>query len=370
MKQRDKTLDIAKGISMVLVVSYHIILCSPTTENWFECFCGVLGFFTFAAGYTYRPGRRTFGESMMSRVTGVMIPYFKISFVALTLTCIYFYFTRGVDLQYCTDQYVFTYLREELTEMIWPGYFRWYDVVYSAVSPGWYLWMLFFASIFFYGAADYALQSRGRLAAIIVLYCAVSYGLLDRRIALPYGMQCAPVYAAMMLVGAYFGQRRLLDYDVMSCGKKLFFAVLSIAVIGLSLHYRLVRKTFLGQFRDFNTYADGVIGYIVLGLAATFLLMWLSHAIGKRGGAVANWLAFFGMGTIVTLLIHGPFSLLWFDLFGISCKFAMWVRDYTTSEFLVSIAVFLLTTASCHVVLCLRERYRQQARYGNGTAKS
>ena len=84
MKQRDRTLDIAKGIRMVLVVSYHIILCSPTTENWFECFCGVLGFFTFAAGYTYRPGRRTFGESMMSRVTGMMIPYFKISFIALT----------------------------------------------------------------------------------------------------------------------------------------------------------------------------------------------------------------------------------------------------------------------------------------------
>ncbi len=84
MKQRDRTLDIAKGIRMVLVVSYHIILCSPTTENWFECFCGVLDFFTFAAGYTYRPGRRTFGESMMSRVTGMMIPYFKISFIALT----------------------------------------------------------------------------------------------------------------------------------------------------------------------------------------------------------------------------------------------------------------------------------------------
>ena len=102
MKQRDRSLDVAKGISMVLVVSYHIILCSPATENWFECFCGVLGFCTFAAGYTYRPGRRTFGESMTSRVTGMMIPYFKISFVALTLTCMYFYFTRGVNLQYCT----------------------------------------------------------------------------------------------------------------------------------------------------------------------------------------------------------------------------------------------------------------------------
>ena len=74
MRQRDKTLDIAKGISMVLVVSYHIILCSPATENWFEYICGVLSFFTFAAGYTYRPGRRTFGESVMSRITGMMIP--------------------------------------------------------------------------------------------------------------------------------------------------------------------------------------------------------------------------------------------------------------------------------------------------------
>ena len=102
MKQRDRSLDVAKGISMVLVVSYHIILCSPETENLFEYICGVLSFFTFAAGYTYRPGRRAFGESMTSRVTGMMIPYFKISFVALTLTCMYFYFTRGVDLQYCT----------------------------------------------------------------------------------------------------------------------------------------------------------------------------------------------------------------------------------------------------------------------------
>ena len=170
MKQRDRTLDIAKGISMVLVVSYHIILCSPETENLFEYICGVLSFFTFAAGYTYRPGRRTFGESVMSRVTGMMIPYFKISFVALTLSCLYYHFTRGVDWSWCGDQYAFTYLRAELLEMICPGYFRGSDLLYKLVSPGWYLWMLFFASVFFYGAADFALQSRRRLAAIVVLY--------------------------------------------------------------------------------------------------------------------------------------------------------------------------------------------------------
>ncbi len=65
------------------------------------------------------------------------------------------------------------------------------------------------------------------------------------------------------------------------------------------------------------------------------------------------------MGTIVTLLIHGPFSLLWFDLFGVTCKFAEWVRDYTTSELLISVAVFLLTVASCHVVLRFRERFKK-----------
>ena len=105
-------------------------------------------------------------------------------------------------------------------------------------------------------------------------------------------------------------------------------------------------------------YADGVIGYIVLGLADTFLLMWLSHAIEKCGGAVADWFVFFGAGTIVTLLIHGPFSLLWFDLFSVPCKFEIWVRDYTTSELMVSFAVLLLTLASCHVVLRLRERFK------------
>ena len=243
--------------------------------------------------------------------------------------------------------------------MICPGYFRGFDLLYSIVSPGWYLWMLFFASIFFYGAVDFALQSRARLAAIVVVYGAISYGLLDRGIALPYGMQCAPTYAAMMLLGAYFGQQRLLDFDAMSGGKKIFLAVLSVAVIGLSLHYNLVMKTFLGQFRSLHTYADGVIGYIVLGLADTFLLMWLSHAIEKRGGAVADWFVFFGAGTIVTLLIHGPFSLLWFDLFGIPCKFELWVRDYTQSELLISFAVALLTMASCHVVLRLRERFKK-----------
>ena len=366
MKQRDRTFDIAKGISMVLVVSYHIILCSPETENLFKYICGVLSFFTFAAGYTYRPGRRTFGESVMSRVTGMMIPYFKISFVALTLSCLYYHFTRGVDWSWCGDQYAFTYLRAELLEMICPGYFRGSDLLYKLVSPGWYLWMLFFASVFFYGAADFALQSRRRLAAIIVLYCAVSYGLLDRRIALPYGMQCAPVYAAVMLLGAHFGQHRLLNFDEMSAGRKLFFAALSVAVIGISLHYDLVVRTFFGQFRELHTYADGVIWYIVLGLADSFLLMWLSHTIEKHGGAVAVWLGFFGAGTIVTLLIHGPFSLLWFDLFGVPCKFAMWVRDYTVSELLISVAVFLLTIACCHIVLRLRERYRTLACCGNG----
>ena len=148
--------------------------------------------------------------------------------------------------------------------------------------------------------------------------------------------------------------------------KWLFFAALSVAVLGISLHYDLVVRTFFGQFRELHTYADGVIWYIVLGLADSFLLMWLSHTIEKHGGAVAVWLGFFGAGTIVTLLIHGPFSLLWFDLFGVPCKFAMWVRDYTVSELLISVAVFLLTIACCHIVLRLRERYRTPACCGNG----
>lgn len=359
MKKRDKALDIAKGISMILVIFYHTILSSSETDPLFESFCGVLGFFTFAAGYTYRPGCRTLGESVMNRVTGLMIPYFKYSFAALTLSCLYCLFTRGYDWRYCMDQYVFTYLRPELTELISPGYFRGDDLVYSLLSPGWYLWMLFFASIIFYGTVDFALQSRVRLGAIIALFGVVTYALLERNIALPYGMQCAPVYAAMMMLGAYFGQHRLLDFDGMSTGKILFLTILSLAIVWFSLHFNLVRKTFLGQFRELNTYADGVIAYVVLGLADTFLLMWLSHAIGKRSGSVANWLVFFGMGTIVTLLIHGPFSLLWFDLFSMPCKFEMWVRDYTPSELFASFAVFLLTMVCCHIVLRLRERFKQ-----------
>ncbi|WP_462331989.1 acyltransferase family protein [Schwartzia sp. (in: firmicutes)] len=358
MKQRDRTLDIAKGISMLLVVGYHIILSSPETEPFFECVCGVLGFFTFAAGYTYRRGKRTFGASVMSRVTGMMLPYFKISFAALTLSCSYYHFTRSVDWQYCADQYVFTYFREELTEMIWPGYFRGEDCLYNLVSPGWYLWMLFFASILFYGTADFALQSSVRTIALTVLFGAVSYVMIDSRVVLPYGMQCAPVYAAVMLIGSYCGNNRLLDFDRMGGGRKLFLAALSFAIIFIVLRFELVEKTFLGQFRDVHSYVDGVIAYILLGLSDTFLLMWLSRAIAKCGGVVADWLVFFGAGTIVTLLIHGPFSLLWFDLFSMPCKFAMWVRDYTTGELLASVAVFLLTMVSCHAVLRLREHFK------------
>ena len=360
MKQRDKTLDIAKGLGMLLVVSYHTIYCSPKTEMFFEYICGVLGFFTFAAGYTYRPGRRTFGESVMSRVKGVMIPYFKISFVTITLLCLYCHLTRGVDLRWCFDQYVFTYFRGELTEMIWPGYYRGHDLVTNIVSPGWYLWMLFFSSILFYAAADFALQSRGRLAAIVVAFCAVSYGLIDRGVALPWGMQSAPVYAAMMLLGAHCGQRRLLDFDAMSGGKKLALAALSFAVIVISLRYNLVVWTFLGQFRDRLTYANGVIAYMLLGLADTFLLMWLSRAIEKLGGAAVDRLVFFGAGTIVTLLIHAAIGFWWFELFSLPCKFEKWVRDYTPTEFVITVAIYILTTACCYGVLTLREQRKNR----------
>ncbi len=373
MKQRDRTLDIAKGIGMLLVVSYHTIFCSPETENLFEYVCGVLGFFTFAAGYTYRPGR-SYKENVVSRLRGMMRPYLVLSFAMLTFSCLYYYFKRGADWQWCADQYVFTYLRGELTEMLWPGYFRPSDLPYKLVSPGWYVWMLFFASLLFYAVADRALVSRGRILAAVAVGGAVSYELLEHNVALPWGMQCAPVYAAMMLLGAWAGQNRLLDFDAMSAGKKLLLTALSLAVFGISLHYDLVVRTFLGQFRELQTYANGVVAYLLLGLADSFLLLGFSHAIDRHVAPLATRLAFFGRGTIFTLLNHGLFSLILFDRFSVPCKFELWVRDYTPREFWISVAVFGLTALKCYLILWLREwlqarrAKKQQARAQAGAS--
>ncbi len=371
MKQRDRTLDIAKGIAMILVVSYHIILSSPETEKFFAYICGVLGFFTFAAGYTYRPGRRNFKESAVNRVRGMMIPYLRISFMMLTFSCLYYHATRGGDWRWFADQYVFTYLRGELTEMIWPGYFRPDDLPYSLVSPGWYIWMIFFASLLFYAVADRVLVSRRRLLAAVVAGGAVSYGLLERNIALPWGMQCAPVYAAMMLLGAWAGQRRLLDFEAMSTGRKFFLTALAVAVFGISLHYGLVEKTFRGQFRELHTYADSIIAFLALGLADSFLLLELSYAIGRHVAPLASRLALFGEGTIFTLLNHGFFSLILFDRFSLPCKFELWVRDYTPREFWISVVVFVVTVLKCFLILRIRawlqaRRAKKQAARASG----
>ena len=81
----------------------------------------------------------------------------------------------------------------------------------SCIMSFWFVQLLFVASIIFYLVVDYALEKGSRLISIIIGLLFITMIFAHFNIYLPFYLAEAPAIAAIMLVGAFFGQKELLS---------------------------------------------------------------------------------------------------------------------------------------------------------------
>ena len=207
-KNRMPELDIAKGIAILLVIALH---CITLKKEYYMILAGLFGFlmpfFFFIAGYNYHPGKHTFKENIIKRSKQILPPYFIYLTAILFIAGIYYVLTN----QFTVQDILAVYLRTLLTRPL----FKYTGLTVpsganSTVIIFWFIQAFYIGSIVFFAVADYCLKDKKNFIVGLIGLTGISMIFAHFDIKLPFFLSESCAIAAMMLLGAFFGQHKLL----------------------------------------------------------------------------------------------------------------------------------------------------------------
>lgn len=264
--------DMVKGIAILFVVLYHLLApCLAKTVVIHLAESMMIAFFFFS-GYFYRPGRRTLGENIKTRLKATMLPFVKYSTVFWIIGSIYLLVTHQetiLDALCC--------LRNFYAGCIWnrviQGWFNWdYHSLgsrYIFLADFWFLIALFLSSLLFFPIADATLSSRKKAIGAAALLFATTGILRAFAVSLPYNIQLVPFWTAFMLLGALAGKEGLFDLPLMSGTRGWCCALLALAAgVTVAMLKTPVPNLFRGSFEG-----NEVVS-MLLCIIATLLMVW------------------------------------------------------------------------------------------------
>lgn len=199
-KARFGAVDIAKGILILAVVLSHAWFANADILGNF--FPYAMPAFFFLSGYTYKPGRGYF-RNIGKRAVHLLLPYlfFGIACYLLyplqvTLTKV---FTLPSALEAAKKGIIIATLKADAINMMMG-------------TPMWFLAALFTGSIIFFALADRTRDSLPKtiIASAVLLAAALVIELVKKE-NLVWFIDYAPFGAAMMLLGTYFGNKKLFS---------------------------------------------------------------------------------------------------------------------------------------------------------------
>ena len=283
--KRIKYLDIAKGISLLLVMISHS--CGmPFGEKYFTAF--YIQIFFILSGITYT--RRTVKENIIRRIKGVIIPYIIYTIIVIALNILLGNLKKSEDMvnvvigslysRYCL--YPINYSGENI-------YF-----LQIGNSPMWFLTAMFVSSCIFYFTVE-RVSVRNKSLYIYGLGLIVITILLDKLpILLPWSVDTASLGAFFMLIG-YYGKR----YYFQKTNYKwlIFSLVLYIACCYFNEGINL-------SIREYGNYGGiSVIAVCIIGIIGSLLCINISKMI-ERVFVIREIFEFIGTNTILILALH------------------------------------------------------------------
>ena len=299
--------DIAKGIAIILVLALHTLTLN---RNIYNILGGVFGFimpfFFFMAGYNHRPYRYSYKEILKRRVKQIVIPFFTYSISILIIGAIYYLATK----EYTIKMVLLTYVNLLLSSSFCR--FSGIEVVrgglYSCIMAFWFIQMLFMATLIFYLVVDYALEKASRLISIIIGLIIITMVFAHFDIHLPMFIAEAPAIAAIMLVGAFFGQKELLSNKT----RLLFIIINSVVSYALFVVLALLFKGsgFIagGSLWDSRINEWAVLLSFVFAILGTYPFVHTCRLLNNTG-IVSKALVWCGNNSMSLLFIHGVVQL-------------------------------------------------------------
>lgn len=283
---RVRYLDIAKGISLLLVMVSHS--CGlPFGSKYFTSF--YIQVFYILSGISYKRGR-TLGENIHKRFKGIIIPYFKYNFIIIainiilgnlkTVEALIKAIIGSIYSRYCL--YPIKYLGEN----------RFFLQIGN--SPMWFLTTIFLSSCMFYFIVE-RINGRKRLLYIYCIVLIMLTILLDQLpILLPWSIDTAFLGTFFMLIG-YYGKSAYMQ----EIRWKMLILILAVYIIccycneGINISIRIY-----GNYVGIN-----VISVCMIGMTGSLLCIYLSKKL-ELVPVIRDIFEYIGKNTIIILSLH------------------------------------------------------------------
>ena len=305
--------DIAKGVAIILVLALHTLTLKRNIYTIVGGFFGyIMPYFFFMAGYNHRPGKYTYRQIIVRRAKQIAVPFLKYTFAITIIAGAYYMIAKGYTLRMVGETCLALLITKSFSTVIGletaPGLF-------SCIMAGWFLEMLFTASLVFYAVADYALAEAPRLLSVIPGLLLVTMLFAHFDVCLPFYICEAPAIAAIMLVGAFFGQKQLLSNRfprrsivVNSLVAYALFVLLAAAFQGAG---------FIAGGRLWNSTLKEWTVLLSAAFAVTGTYPFVHACRSLRNtGVLAKGLIWCGNHSMQLLLIHGIVQLFLCELLG------------------------------------------------------
>lgn len=302
IKQRMLEQDIAKGIAIILVMALHTL---TITKGIYNILGGIFGFimpfYFFMAGYNHRPHRYTYKEIILKRLKQIGIPFLTYSLSITAISGAYYILAEGYTFKMVLDSYLTLILTRSFASSI--GIHQ-TTGPYNCIMVGWFIIMLFMASIIFYAVVDFALSKPGRFISIFTGLLIVTMVFAHFNIVLPLHVCEAPAVAAIMLLGALFGQKELLAPKL----KRWIIILNSVIAYGLFIVLALLFQGsgFIagGSMWDKNIKEWAVLLSAVFAVIGTYPFVHFCRLLVKTG-FFGKALAWCGNNSMRLLFLHG-----------------------------------------------------------------
>ena len=285
-KGRLDSIDIAKGILILAVVLSHAWFANADLlGNYFPY---SMPAFFFLSGYVYKPGR-TYLQNIGRRAVQLLVPYF---FFSIYCNLLYPVYINLVNMQ----------LDAASWGAVWLACLKGDALNMMMSTPMWFLTSLFTASIVFFAVVNFVRSSRWKtyLTVAVMIGLTVLLVWIKKDNFWPWHLGYALFGCAMMLVGAYVGQKKL--FSTFRIKTLILGLVLLLVSAVLNKFFPGSGKTSVEQYIE-GDMLYGVVTCFAIALAGSIGLTCVCSLLAKIPG-IRQAFGWLGRNTIWILCIH------------------------------------------------------------------
>lgn len=344
-KKRLQFVDALKGIGVLWIVFYHL-----TAESGFKNYVLnplmelFLVLFFFFSGYFYKSKATSLGKNIGKRALSLLVPFAVYALIFWAIGTLYLTLTNQAPFLETLGC-----LRNFFIGAIWnrdiQGWFKWdyYSLGkrYFYLADFWFLLALFFASLLFFLIIDKVLKKTPFALTSVIILFALTGLCVGFRFTLPYNLHMVPYWTAFMVLGAFIGNKKLIELPSLGRGMKYGIGG---ALLVASIVIAILKTPALNQFRGSFSGDNEVVSMLLCIAAALPFLCGIGILFGQleKDGLRLNEAAWLGVHSFTYYLFHMFYAWLLSIIFGFSAlKMEWWVG------LLVAFAAIALCTGQC-----------------------